>query len=352
MNIRLLFITRAYPPSVGGMEQVSYNLAQALKEELPVEIIAYGGKRIGLLWFLPQAFFLALWKISRHGITHIHLGDAVLSPIGLALKILTRKKVSVTVHGLDVTYKNPLYRAVNLPSLRHLDNIICVSKHTLEQCTQRGVPASKCTVIPWGVDPQEFRVTASREDLEGITDMNLSNKKVLLTVGRLVKRKGVAWFIDQVMPILGPEYVYLIVGEGPERPAIEATITNHGLHDRVRLLGQLPDRERTVLYNTSDIFIMPNIPLPGDMEGFGTVAIEASVAGMPVVGSNLEGVKDAVIDGETGWLASPQSPADYIMCIGKARDTNRLRVARITEQKFNWRATAIAYRKTLEHSCA
>jgi glycosyltransferase involved in cell wall biosynthesis len=70
----------------------------------------------------------------------------------------------------------------------------------------------------------------------------------------------------------------------------------------VHLLGRISDEEREQLLHGSDLFVQPNIEVPGDMEGFGLVTIEAALRGLPVVAADLEGIKDAVVDGETGWL--------------------------------------------------
>src|SRR5262249_38015702 len=158
---------------------------------------------------------------------------------------------TVTVHGLDITYKNTLYQAVVPRCLSRLDAIICISEATRQACLERGVPEHKLSVIPWGVELESFRSAATRRDLEAICQMDLAGKRVLLTVGRLVKRKGVAWFVSNVLPSLGPEYVYLVAGEGPERPAIEAAAMAGNLLSRVKLLGAVPEQEKVILYNTA-----------------------------------------------------------------------------------------------------
>jgi phosphatidylinositol alpha-1,6-mannosyltransferase len=121
----------------------------------------------------------------------------------------------------------------------------------------------------------------------------------------LVKRKGVAWFISDVLPGLVKQYpglIYLVVGEGAERHNIEAVIKRSGLGQNVQLLGRVTGGLYEAAYNGADVFVMPNINVPGDIEGFGLVLLEASTCAMPVVAADTEGIRDAVQDGKNGVL--------------------------------------------------
>jgi glycosyltransferase involved in cell wall biosynthesis len=344
--MKLLFITRKYPPSVGGMEKVSYNLSQELSKQIPTTIIAWGGSQKWLFYFLPKAFLQSLFLIPAKRITNVHLADGLLAPLGLVLKILTRRKVTITVHGLDITYKNRFYQAVVPFCLSKLDKIICISSATLAECTKRGIPKNKCTVIPWGVYPDEFKIKATRQDLEKLAGMDLKDKKVLITVGRLVKRKGVAWFIQNVMPKLENNYVYLIAGGGPEESNIEQSINYLKAEHRIKMLGKVSDHDLKVLYNTADVFVMPNIKIEGDMEGFGIVAIEASSAGLPIVSSSIEGIKDAIVENQSGELFTEKSEAEAIRAIKKTVALNRCRVKQ-SIAKFSWGAIGEKYLSSL-----
>jgi phosphatidyl-myo-inositol dimannoside synthase len=99
-----------------------------------------------------------------------------------------------------------------------------------------------------------------------------------------------------------------VIGEGPQRPAIRAAIDKHGLQRHVRLLGRAADDLYAAAYNGADVFVMPNIMVPGDMEGFGLVLLEAALCALPVVAADMEGIRDAVADGRNGRLV-PSSDA-------------------------------------------
>jgi glycosyltransferase involved in cell wall biosynthesis len=341
--VNLLFITRKYPPSIGGMEKVSYDLSMELSKKVPTTIISWGGSQKWLFYFLPKAFFQSLFYIPSKKITNIHLADGLLAPLGLALKIITRRKVTVTVHGLDITYKNKLYQAIIPYCLSKLDKIVCISSATQKECIARGVPTNKCTVIPWGVYPNEFKIKATRKALEKIAGVELKNKKVLITIGRLVKRKGVSWFIENVMPKLGPNYIFLVAGDGPERPDIQNVIKAHNLQDRVILLGKVSDLDKKILYNTADVFVMPNIKVEGDIEGFGIVAIEASSVGLPVIASKSEGIEDAVITNKTGLLYEPESIEDFLSKFSKTNLFSKESIKKYVEERFGWSKIAEGY---------
>ncbi len=323
--MKLLFITRKYPPSVGGMEKVSYALSQELSNQVPTTIFAWGKSQKWLPFFLPKVFFQSLFVIPKKQVSNIHIGDALLAPLGLGLKLLTRRKVSVTVHGLDITYKNRLYQAVVPACLKRLDKIVCISSATMEECTKRGIPARKCTVIPWGVNPVEFETNTTKADLENLLNTTLAGKKVLLTVGRLVERKGVAWFIENVLTKIGNKYIYAVAGDGPERGKIEQIVEKYDLKNQVRLLGKVSDETKKLLYASADIFVMPNIKVRGDMEGFGIVAVEAASVGLPVVGSDIEGIHDAILQGETGLKIEKSS--EWQQSIEKCLNFSRQKVS-------------------------
>jgi len=226
-----------------------------------------------------------------HPIQLIHLCDGLLAPIGILLKLLAGARVSITIHGFDITCGNLFYQLIIPWCVARLDKVICVSGSTRDECVGRGIPKHKCAVIPKGVRPNEIYLPQPREDhrhgLGELLGVSLDDKIVLLTIGRLVERKGVAWFVENVMPHLHPSYHYLIAGDGPQYRHIREVSVKRNVQERVLLLGTVSDEEKKRLFNASDILLMPNITVPHDVEGFGIVAIEAGSCGLPVIASNL-----------------------------------------------------------------
>src|SRR5690606_29098600 len=131
----------------------------------------------------------------------------------------------------------------------------------------------------------------------------------------LIARKGVFWFVEKALPEIikkRKDVAYLVSGSGPDQDAIAQTIEKHGLKNYVFLLGRTSDETLSNLYNVADAFIMPNIRVKGDLEGFGLVALEAASCGTPVVASNIEGIKDAIMDGKNGFLVKDKDTHAYV----------------------------------------
>ena len=338
---RVLFITRAYPPVVGGMEKLSYEVTTGVSKLTESYIIANKKGKKNLPFFVPYAFFKSLYLIPKKKIDVIHISDPVLSPVGYFLKKIYNKKVAVTIHGLDVTLDNRIYQAIIPLFLKKLDRYICISSYTKELTINAGLNEDKCVVIPVGVNPDDFILKEKnvREKLGKEINVNLKDKKILLSVGHLVERKGVKWFIENVMPKLNKKFIYLVIGgygnlsKGDELEIYKKLADEKGLGERVFLLGKVSDRVLKLAYNSADVFVMPNIPVKGDVEGFGMVAIEASSCGVPVVASNIEGIKDAVKDGKNGYLVESGDSNSFVK---KIKNLKKLKVREFTRENYSW----------------
>jgi len=307
--MKILFISRAYPPVIGGIEKQNYDLSRWLSKSDEIVTVANTKGKAMLPFFIPFALIKALFILPRVNI--ILLGDGVLGILGYFLKFFTTKPIVCIVHGLDITYPNRLYQALWIKIfLKKIDRLIAVGNETIRQGVRRTIPAAKFTFVPNGVAVHEQLPKHTKKDLEKLIGRNLSGK-VLLTIGRLVKRKGIEWFIDSVMTTLQPDTFYIIAGDGQERQVLLDTINNNNLQDRIFCIGRISDREKEILFCTADLFIQPNIMVPGDIEGFGIVVLEAASYGLPVIASDIEGLKDAIKDGENGILVQEKNSTLY-----------------------------------------
>ncbi|MBL7147249.1 MAG: glycosyltransferase family 4 protein [Nanoarchaeota archaeon] len=314
--MKVLFITRKYPPSKGGMEKISYGVISNFPELKNAKIIAWGKSQKGLMFFIPWAFLRSIYLLSFKKVDLVHFGDSALSFMGYILKKIFKIPISITVHGLDLTYNNRLYQFMINKTLKCFDKVVCVSKATREIALNKNVKQDRCVVIHNGIDTSEWCLSDDRANLrskiEEKINFNLKDKTLIFSVGRLVKRKGISWFIKNVFPKLDESYIFLIMGKGNEELRIKELIKSLELENRILMLGRSPDELKKDIYNSADIFIMPNIPVKGDMEGFGIATIEAASCGLPVIASNLEGIKDAIKDGENGFLVEPSDTEGYI----------------------------------------
>jgi glycosyltransferase involved in cell wall biosynthesis len=349
MPMKVLFVSRAYPPVSGGIENQNHALHAWLARHTPVTLIANRRGKRALPWFLPYATFKACVALRRHDV--LLLGDGVLAVTGFLAKLLYPKKAVVSVvHGLDITYANFLYRGLWVRRfLRALDGLIAVSRATRENAIEQGIAADKVTVIPNGIDPQALGGTYSRGDLERLLGEPLDGKFVLLTTGRLVKRKGAEWFIRSVLPLLRPSVLYVLAGAGPEEASIRNAVKALGFEQRVRLLGHVSDRERDILLHTAEVFVQPNIRVPGDMEGFGIAVVEAAACARPVVAANIEGLKDAIRHQENGLLIEAENADAFRAAITGLLDEEGARKAlgararEFTLAHYHWDAVSRRY---------
>lgn len=309
-KLRLLCITRKYPPQVGGMENFSYNLFNGFDEEqVDKKIIALGKKQYHLIWFFPYCLLYVI--INAHKYDVVFIGDGVLCSLRFFGKLFAGNTTfAISVLGLDITFKNPVYQLYLKLFYKNFDDYICISKETENTLKARGI--KKSTVITPGVDVEKFKY-ADKNTLSFRKKYGLDNDSlIMITVGRLVRRKGVLWFLENVVSrIKDKNITYLVVGSGEDSLVCEETKAKYQL-DRVQLLGRVSDEELESLYVNADIFVMPNIKVENDMEGFGIVALEASLSKSIVIASGIEGIKDAIIDGKNGYLLESQNAEEYI----------------------------------------
>lgn len=314
--MKILFISHSYPPIWGGVESQNFNLAESLKKITEVKVIANGKGKKWLPIFLPITYFRMLFLMFRYDMCL--LGNGILAPLGLFAKIFHRKKkFFCVVHGLDITFARKygflswVYKNINIPSMKKLSRLLMVGNATIEEAVKTGISRGHCVFIPNGINPAEFSETHSREEMEKILGPEIDRKKVIFRLARFVPHKGTSWFIENVVPKL-PEDVVLVAaggrvgkntaGDKDDFAVCEKIIEEKKLSSRVCLFPNIEEKKKKILLNTADIVISPNIKVPGTMEGFGLNVIEAGVCARTVVASALEGLKDAIKEGENGFL--------------------------------------------------
>jgi len=268
------------------------------EEDITLTVVGYGGGTFGLLFFFPWAIVRSLvFRGDR-----VHVGDALLSPILPILRLLRPGlRRSITVYGLDLTFPPAFYQWLIRSSLLFAECIVAISHATAVEAEKRGASHSALTVIPCGVVP--LNVLRSSHSSSG--------HPRLLILGRQIPRKGTRWFVSEVFPRLlraFPDIHLTIAGNGSELPLIRRCVDALHFRTHITLTGFVPENERMRLLLSSTLFVMPNVPVSGDMEGFGLVCIEAASVGLPVVAAELEGIADAVIPGETGIFFRPGDP--------------------------------------------
>ncbi|HLS94289.1 phosphatidylinositol alpha-1,6-mannosyltransferase [Sphingobacterium allocomposti] len=377
--MEVLFVSHKYPPSTGGMEKQSYELIKGMCNYAIVHKIVYTGDESYYRFFRKLNDRILKMVHTHPGIGVIHFNDGLIASLSLWHSGYQHLKRVVTVHGLDVVFPWKIYQRFIIPRFNRYDHIIAVSRATADAIIERGVDASKVSVVVNGIDhelasPTSAHSWSSFREKYAVPD----NRTVLVTLGRPVKRKGFSWFIREVLPTL-PENVYLVmagpfyphptkrdqwIAKLPPRwrelymlfmgyPSDEAELrhllTDAKYADKVKHLGKLPIEDLKILLSHADAFLMPNIKVAGDMEGFGLVCLEACICGSLVLAAKLEGINDAIIDQKNGIQIAPQDPHAWRRAIEEVVSNNgtsteqRQRFRQFTLEHFSWQKMAEGY---------
>ena len=228
-------------------------------------------------------------------------------------RALNRKNISYSIHIYGLELVSPFHG--NLSKWRQWDmrnakSIYACSSGTAGLFIDRfGLNTSVHIVRP-GIKLQDHSTTREDRKRELIERFRLADAKILLTVGRLVPRKGVDLVVRSVSELSKefPDLCYIVAGNGPDRERLIQMSAELGISDKVIFLGEVDEETKIALYDLCDIFVMPNRMLDGlDWEGFGIVFLEAALAGKPSIGGNNGGVPDAVEHGVTGYLVNTDS---------------------------------------------
>ncbi|MBN1779470.1 MAG: glycosyltransferase family 4 protein, partial [Candidatus Buchananbacteria bacterium] len=192
--------------------------------------------------------------------------------------------------------------------LSRAKNIIANSNFTKQEILKLGIDEQKIVIVNPGPN-----ITPSNLDLAELAEIKnkyqLNGKKVILSVGRLVRRKGFDLTIEAVAQIVKTrqDFTYLIVGNGPDFMRLEKIIVNKKAGQFVRVINQVDDQLLAAYYQACDFLVMPARQIDYDFEGFGIVYLEANGFGKPVIGAKSGGVAEAIIDGQTGFLIEPDN---------------------------------------------
>lgn len=316
--MRILYISHTHPPkdapleNIGGMQRVSVQLYRALQTREDVTVIpiilhsSWNRIVVNTILFMFNLLYSLPKKAVKENVDIILFSSMVTASLSVFLRSRIKIPMAVICHGLDVTTPNIFYQKFVRKVFSKLDGVIAVSNATKLACTKRGIPTEKAFVVSNGLDKKDIGVvpdkTEAKKFLSDSLGIDLSDKDLLLTVGRLVKRKGHEWFVRSIWPGIQRDCVYLIIGDGPELADLQSAIKNAPQKENIILLGKQPDSVLKNAYSAADVFVMPNIRVSGDMEGFGIVLIEANYCSTPVVASELEGIKDVIEPGKNGYL--------------------------------------------------
>ncbi len=332
---RILLVTNDFPPMPGGcaryyerlcvqappgsLEVLAPDLPGApdVDAQLPVRVHRRRvPTRPGFVARCVQCVLLA-WHagklVRREGFVAVHLGHLYQLPVGVWMRRLFGVRYAVYLHGGEAPGLLR-WRPVRWLFARWLRGAAAVavnSEFTRRHFRALGFELPTTVLLPPTVDPERLRAPeGARKELR--SGLGLDGQFVALSVGRLVARKAHDLLLRAVAELRreGEAVAAVVVGDGPERPRLQALARELGVEDAVHFAGFVPEEALPRYYAAADAFVMASRQLPDrdGVEGFGIVFLEAGAAGLPVVGAATGGIPEAVEHGRTGLLV----PADDV----------------------------------------
>lgn len=368
---KTLLVTLDFYPSIGGVAYYWESLGRWMPadswvvlapklscgvEELSTPYRTYR-RNLAVAWTMPKwlpLFFHILDVIRKEHIEHIVVGQ--LLPVGTvvyALKLFTGISYTVSTHGMDVMLPlaHPRKKAICGRILSSAESVITISSYTQSKL-----------VDVYGVAPEKIsfvrpcpRMTPERYAPHPELEKRVNGGMIILTTARLVKRKGHELVLRALPRVFErfPDLLYAIAGDGPYRARLEAIARELGIIERVIFLGELNDAKLAWWFFHCTVFVMTPVDVKGDVEGFGMVYLEANAFGKPVIGNDSGGVRDAIVNNETGLLVQQGSVdeiANTLLLLlenKKLRNDMGERGRQRVEREFQWEEQARALQAIL-----
>ncbi len=323
--MKSLLVTNDFPPKVGGIQSYLWELWRRLPpDDVGVLTIEHRGadafdasqayeiERVDARMLFPTGSMRRRVEamVADRGAELVFVDPAF--PIG-AIGPRLGCPYAVVTHGAEITvYRHvPLVASVMRRVFREASGIVAAGGYPARQAEAAARASLDGVVIPPGVDTERFRPLTDDEwkrvrERHGIA----LDRPLVLGLSRLVPRKGFDVLIDAVAPLVDVQLA--IAGAGRDRERLQRRAARHGMADRTRFLGRIPDDELPQVYGCADVFSM----LCRDrwrgleQEGFGIVFLEAAACGVPAIAGRSGGSHEAVVDDETGFVVEPRDVAE------------------------------------------
>jgi phosphatidyl-myo-inositol dimannoside synthase len=352
--MRTLLISEVFPPKTGGSGRWFWEIYRRLPREehviaagehpkqdefdkqhdlnlvrLPLEMATWGIASLAGCRAYWRAIRALRRVVRRERVGMIHCGRCLPEGLmALALKWWCGVPYLCYAHGEEVQYAADsrelgwLLRRVMCGA----ECIIANSQNTCRILTEKWqVAAERVHVLHPGVDTTRF-VPAER-DLKTRRLLGWDDRPVILTVGRLQKRKGHDRLIAALPEIRRalPAVRYAIVGDGEERPRLEALAHEFGVADAVQFLDEVDDGTMLKCYQQCDLFVLPNRQVGQDIEGFGIVLLEAQACGKPVVAGASGGTAETMEVPRSGRIVNCDGPNELACLVAELLGDSKLR---------------------------
>jgi glycosyltransferase involved in cell wall biosynthesis len=287
------------------------------------------------------------WTLDRPDVVHSHFWMSGLAALGAAKPLSV--PVAHTFHALGIEKRRHQGSADTSPDarlaeeeriVREADRVVATASAEIFELLRMGANPRALKIVPCGVDLEHFTPDGPREDRR-------SDRMRIVTLSRLVPRKGIADVIEALVDVPHAELVVAGGGEGPdlltdpEAQRLSTLARTLGVADRVYLRGRVERAEVPALLRSADV-----VACTPWYEPFGIVPLEAMACGVPVVVSSVGGLVDTVVDGMTGIHVPPQSPRQLAIALNalaaepaRRRMLGRLGVERV-RARYSWSRVA------------
>ena len=304
--MKIAVLTLDFPPQVGGVQTYLYEISRRLGETHKVGIVtpvkgqlppAVPLQKITLSHGNAFRFWQALRATQPDRVLVGHAHPQLLLPAA----VYTRNHHLTIAHGNDyLAAQQRWHRLLFNWLLSHSRQLVTHTQANAQHLKRLGLPDA-CVVYP-GTDPTWFTPPIAPAPFP----------PVLLTVGRLVARKGIDTVLYALPPLLSsyPDLRYHIVGDGPDRARLQALAQALRITPSVIFSGEVDHVQLLTAYQQAHIFVMPvrEEEKGTSVEGFGIVYLEASACGLPVIAGRSGGASEAVRHEHTGYLVAPNAP--------------------------------------------
>lgn len=283
--------------------------------------------QLPLFIFAYIYYILKITKNEKIDLIHAHW----IIPSGFVVSIvksIIKKPFIVSVHGSDIaSANNSFIRCIIRHILRKVDICTANSNATKDLILAANGSYKRVDIIPMGVDTDKFEPFVQNK------------KQIILSVSRLNKNKGIDYLIDAMPKVVHKfsNVKLIVVGDGPEKDNLTNKIRKLNLENSVSLVGAIKNRDLPYYYNISDIFVLPSLK-----EGLGVVLLEAMACGTPVIGSNIGGIRDIIVDGQNGSFIEPGNSNNiaekiiWILSNQEIRDTFSENGLKTVRERFSW----------------
>ncbi len=367
--MKRLMLTLEYPPQKGGIATYVYNLAKHLPTDEAVVCAAPSDdvlldkkfdsenslktyrKKPYWFWVWPHwlRWLLAVWKIVKtEKIEEIDVHHVLPSGyIAIFFKKILKVPYVIFLHGTDL--RLALRNKQKIKKVSYILNNaskVVVNSTYLQNELNRNFKIYIPVEIIYPCPSDNFFSDINHEKTSKLrVNLGLEGKKVMISVGRLVKGKGHQQLLECIPELLKsvPNLVWLVVGSGVESTSLVEYVQKNSLQSVVRFLGEVPLGELPDYYALGNIFVLLTHPTERSVESFGTVFLEASAAGLPVVAGKCGGVEEAVQEGITGYLVDANSPNEVATSIIKILTNPNLALEmgrkgkEFVLEKFTWK---------------